>query len=279
MLSEKLKSINSKDLLLPAGIMLLVCGGTILLDQTLQTGWLSQTVVIAAGLLLAAGGLLARSMLWTLCGGLFAAVGAGSFFLLLAVEQPWSTRLGVFLVCFGLGWLLVLMACVLFLEQKPWWALLPGGLSAALGICFLFSPLRLVDFILYAGLGIGIPLLAWGSLKPLMGLIIPGCLLLGAGVGIYLAWAEVLESTDLAQTGIMLVFFALGWVLITLFARLVTTKLIWWPLIPGGILAVVGWGLYIGGNPNNALSFISNTGSITLILFGIYLILLRRGIR
>ena len=83
----------------------------------------------------------------------------------------------------------------------------------------------------------------------------------------------------LAQTGIMLVCIGLGWLLITVFSRVITAQFVWWPLIPGGILAVVGWGLYIGGNPNNALSFIGNTGSIALILFGIYLILLRRGIR
>jgi hypothetical protein len=40
---------------------------------------------------------------------------------------------------------------------------------------------------------------------------------------------------------------------------------------------MVGWGLYIGGNPGNALSFIGNTGSIGLIVFGIYLLLMRRG--
>jgi hypothetical protein len=77
----------------------------------------------------------------------------------------------------------------------------------------------------------------------------------------------------------MLVVFGLGWLLITVLSRIITPGIVWWPLIPGGILAVVGWGLYIGGDPGNAISFISNTGSIALILFGIYLLLLRQGIR
>jgi len=77
----------------------------------------------------------------------------------------------------------------------------------------------------------------------------------------------------------MLVIFAIGWGLIVLFARMLTEKFIWWPLIPGGVLAVVGWGLYIGGNPANAANFVANTGSIGLIIFGLYLLLMRRGIQ
>jgi hypothetical protein len=76
----------------------------------------------------------------------------------------------------------------------------------------------------------------------------------------------------------MLVWFALGWGLVTIFARVQTFKFVWWPLIPGGILAMVGWGLYIGGNPQSAVGFIGNTGSIGLLIFGIYILLLRRGI-
>jgi len=75
------------------------------------------------------------------------------------------------------------------------------------------------------------------------------------------------------------VCFALGWGLIILFSRVTTQKFIWWPLIPGGLLAVVGWGLYIGGDPHNAVSFIGNTGSIGVIIFGLYLLLLRKGIQ
>ncbi|MEM5774302.1 MAG: hypothetical protein AAGU05_04815, partial [Anaerolineaceae bacterium] len=77
----------------------------------------------------------------------------------------------------------------------------------------------------------------------------------------------------------MLVIFGLGWLLITVLSRFVIEKPVWWPLIPGGILVMVGWGLYIGGNPSNALNFVSNTGSIALIMLGLYLLLLRRGIR
>ncbi len=276
---NKQKKYNDSTLLLPAGITLLVSGGSILLDQSLKTGWLSQAVVIAAGFLLLAGGLLLRSLFWTLAGSLFTTLGAGSFFMLQEVQRLWNVRLGGFLAFFGLGWLAVFLFAILLLRRQPWWMLLPGGLGTALSLCFLFSRLRVLDFVLYVGLGIALPLLIWGAFKRLFGLIIAGCLLLGASSGVYMGWGGAVESADLAQTGIMLVIFGLGWLLITLFSRVITQHVVWWPLIPGTILAVVGWGLYIGGNPSNALTFISNTGSIALMLFGIYLILLRRSIR
>jgi hypothetical protein len=109
-------------------------------------------------------------------------------------------------------------------------------------------------------------------------LLIPGSLIVTIGLGIYFAWTELTEANTLLQTGVMLVWFALGWILISLGARVMNRKYVWWPLIPGGILAVVGLGLYIGGDPGNALGFISNTGAIVLMVFGLYLLLMRKGI-
>ena len=77
----------------------------------------------------------------------------------------------------------------------------------------------------------------------------------------------------------MLVWFALGWVLVTILSRVIEKRFLWWPLIPGGVLLTVGSGLYIGGDPESTLGFLGNTGSIGLILFGIYLILLKFGIK
>jgi len=96
---------------------------------------------------------------------------------------------------------------------------------------------------------------------------------------VYLAWGTGMAPNALSQTGLMLVCIAFGWIMITVFSRKVTDQFIWWPLIPGGIIAMTGWGLYIGGNPGEAASFIGNTGSVGLIVLGMYLLLLRRGIK
>jgi hypothetical protein len=182
------------------------------------------------------------------------------------------------LVSLSFSCILLFPLSITVLNQRHWWPLLPGGIIGGLSLCFLTNSLEPLDFIFFIGIGTSLPLLFWGTFNRLFGLIIPGSLLLGIVPGIYLAWGEIIEKSGLAQTGIMLVCFAFGWILITLFSRAITEKIVWWPLIPGGILGMVGWGLYIGGNPGNALSFIGNTGSITLIIFGLYLILLRRGI-
>jgi hypothetical protein len=121
--------------------------------------------------------------------------------------------------------------------------------------------------------------LLWGWVEKLFGLLIPGCLLITTGPGISIAWSHVTSPQGLVETGVMLVWFALGWLLITVFSRILYKKFTWWPLIPGGVLAMVGWGLYIGGNPANALGFVGNTGSIGLIIFGVYLLLLRFGMQ
>jgi hypothetical protein len=121
--------------------------------------------------------------------------------------------------------------------------------------------------------------LASGYGYKLLGLIIPGGILIGIGPGIYFAWGATSEVNPLASTGLMLMYFAVGWFLISLFAKLIKNIIIWWPFIPGGIIAVTGFGLYLGGNPDNAAALIGNAGSISIILFGFYLLLWRKGIK
>jgi hypothetical protein len=156
------------------------------------------------------------------------------------------------------------------------WLLLPFLTFVSISIPFIKNEINLLDFILYIGIGIGINFLIAGINWRLFGLVIPGALILGIAPGLYFGWENTTAINPLEQTGIMLVGFAFGWGLITIASRALTKKFVWWPLIPGGILAVVGWGLYIAGNPESAIGFIGNTGSVGLIIFGIYILLMRR---
>ena len=205
-------------------------------------------------------------------------MGAVFAFSAMADLSP-APRIGIILVGFGMGWFLITLLSIFILHRIAWWTFLPAGTLGSLGFCLVLSPVRLIDFVLYLGIGIGLPLLVWGIFRHILGLIIPGCIVTTVGTGIFMAWQGSGEANSLAQTGVMLVWFAIGWGLITLFSRSLFQKFIWWPLIPGGVFAVVGWGLYIGGNPGNASSFISNTGSVALIIIGLYLLLIRRGIQ
>jgi len=261
------------------GIVLIVFGLIILFDQYLKTGWLTLVVFPAAGLILLVLGILYHRMGLAIPGSIIAGLGIGGFlYFSPLVNLSVQNRIGFLLLAFSLGWMSIAVLGGIMNGKIAWWAFLCGCIFGSLGACFLFTTLRVVDFGLYLSFGLGLAFLAWGMAGRLFGLVIPACLVLGAGSGVYLAWGYSLEVNELAKTGLMLVCFALAWLLITICSKVISDKFVWWPLIPGGIIAMVGWGLYIGGNPGNAVNFIGNTTSIGLILFGLYLLLLRQGI-
>lgn len=267
------------NLIFVLGLALITLGLVVLLDQFLRTGWLVLALIPGIGFVFLVAGILTRKISFIIPGSLILFTGLGLMAGLHWFSTYWFRVLGAALIGLATGWTAISLFSGLFTEKFYWWALIPAGAVASLSVIFMFTALRLLDFVFYLLTGIGIILLGVGIYQRLFGLIIPGCLLSGIGPGIYIAWARNIEPNRIAQTGQMLVWFALGWGLITLFSRVVTTKFIWWPLIPGGVLATVGWGLYIGGNPQNAVSFISNSGSVGIIIFGLYLLLLRRGIQ
>ncbi len=261
------------------GIILISMGSLFLLDQFLKTGWLTLAIVPLLGMGLSIGGILYRKSGLAIAGALLLGLGIGGGVMLNSFTRwDWPQRIGLALLSFALGWVLVSSITIWSNKIFSWWALIPAVVIGSTGACFLFTSLRFLDFVLYIVTAMGILFLALGVYTRLLGLIIPGALLFGIGPGVYVGWGIPDDPTSiLARTGSMLVVFALGWGLITLFSKMVIAKFIWWPLIPAGILAVTGWGLYIGGEPGGALHFIGNTGSIGLIIFGVYLLLMRRG--
>lgn len=286
------KTVKTYSFRTVAGILLLLAGSILFLDRFLKTGWLSLLVLPAIGIFLYLWGFRRKVAGLIIAGGLLGAIGIGGMAAwgpavrlslpgqieLTIVPHSLLAQMGLLALYTGIGWVVIVITTAAITSRPTWWALIPGGVLLALGGCLLFSPLRWVDFVLYGTLGVGLPLLLWGLITRLIGLVIPGCLLSGIGPGIYLAWKIPAAGNGLTQTGIMLVCFSIGWVLITVAARRVVQKPVWWPLIPGGILAMVGTGLYIGGDPTHAIGFIGNTGSIALMIFGLYLLLMRKGI-
>jgi hypothetical protein len=274
------KHISDNHTYRTAGIILIGSGFVYIVDQWLKTGWLTLLVLPFLGALGVFYGIRIKRMALAIPGSLVSGLGWGSFFLLnKLIPIADLTRGGLLLVCLGAGFIGILAATNYSQKELALWSLVPGFLLAAAGVPLILDQITFFVFILSIGAGLGLAFLLWGMLQKLLGLIIPGCLLLGIAPGIFFAWSKSGDFNGLTETGVMLVWFALGWGLITIASRILTHKFIWWPLIPGGLLAVVGWGLYIGGDPGNALSFIGNTGSIGLIIFGIYLLLLRRSFK
>jgi len=191
-------------------------------------------------------------------------------------------QLGVASLTVGIIFLAVVALTMLLSKRTAWWAIIPGSLFLAAGICLIAGRDLYFSLVLYLPLGLGIAFMAWGLRANLFGLTIPGALLIGIGPGIYLGWHKQLEesaSASLTSTGIMLVCFALSWGLVILSYRVLKQKFIWWPIIPAGVLFVTGLGLFLGGHPSSSVSFFSNAGSIGLIIIGIYLMLMRREVK
>jgi hypothetical protein len=263
-----------------AGIILILAGLALFVDRFLQTGWLSFTILPAVGFFLYFSGLKQHNTWLILAGGIVSGIGTGVAMALspITYHPSLASQVGLFSIYSGIGWVAVVVSTRLFSHKALLWGIVPAGVLCGVGYYFIFTPMAWYDLVLCLGLGTGFSLLIWGLISKLIGLVIPGCILVSAAPGIYLAWRAPETGNPLVHTGIMLVWLALGWALITLSGRILIHRFLWWPLIPGGILAMVGWGLYIGGDPENALVFISNTGSVGLMIFGLYLLLMRKGI-
>jgi hypothetical protein len=272
--------IESKKGIPPiVGFGLIAVGISVLVDQFLKTGWIVFAIVPITGVIMLTEGMRTRKIGLIIPGSLVLGLSIGGIvFLSHLINLPVEKKVGLLIFFFAFGWIMIPVFQRVAGGHGLTWALVPGGIIASIGLCFLFSQLLFVDFVLYLVTGVGLVLLLWGIYRRLFGLIIPGCLLTTIGPGIYFAWGTSLATNALTKTGMMLVVFSLGWGLLILFGRMLTARFVWWPLIPGGIFAVVGWGLYIGGDPGNAMSFIANTGSIGLIIFGLYLLLMRKSI-
>lgn len=182
---------------------------------------------------------------------------------------------GTLLISFGASCLILYLIFMRKWRQTYWWLSVPAGLGISLGACFLLSAAKFIDFIFYIGIGLGAALLFWGIGAKLLGLIIAGSVVISVAPGVTFSWKSLGIDNPISQTGVMLVWFGLGWALITISSRVISDKFTWWPLVPGGILGMVGLGLYLGGNPNITESFLTNSTLMSLLLFGIYIILMR----
>ena len=217
-----------------------------------------------------------KRIAWVIVCSLAASLSMAAFLLLLPESiLPLRLRLSGGVISFGFGWFLIWYGAKKVYGGYWWWAGVPGSIILSLGVCILFSNLGFWDFVFYIGAGTGIGLLAWGISERLLGLIIAGSITLTTAPGIAFSFNYFSPSAVLSQIGIMLIWFAVGWGLITISSRVVYEKYLWWPLIPGGILGVVGFGLYFGGDPLIGSTLLENTSAFGLVIFAGYLILFR----
>jgi hypothetical protein len=151
------------------------------------------------------------------------------------------------------------------------------GLGGGIALILIGAGLLLnqwLDIGLYLVLLVGAGFLIWGVFSRKGGLIIPGGVLSGIGLGILVTegpWSIPVANPN----GLFLICFALGWFLITLLTGLFTSSTQWWPIVPGGIMAILGAAVLLREDPRVWQDYSGCIVSLILILLGVYLIVRR----
>jgi hypothetical protein len=118
--------------------------------------------------------------------------------------------------------------------------------------------------------------LTWGLLTRNFGLIIPGGILGGLGLGLFTMVGPLSSLFAGAQPGVFMLCFAAGWALITLLSPITSDRVHWWPLIPGAVIGLVGLFLLGGGFTWAIMQLMGYAWALILIGIGVYLLLRRK---
>lgn len=157
-------------------------------------------------------------------------------------------------------------------------------LTAGIGLIVIGLLILVAQFVQSDWMGLlflpalGLIFLVWGSVARNVGLLIPGGILSGIGLGVFLNEVVFPGLEGAGTGGVFLTSFGLGWGLITLLSAIFTDQVHWWPLIPGGILGLIGGLLLMGGAGLAVLEIVGRWWPLGLIGLGLWL-LLRRGSR
>ena len=157
-------------------------------------------------------------------------------------------------------------------EKRNEW--LGGIILIGLGLFFLANQFISFDWDqlgVYFLPALGLLFLLGGIFTREAGFIIPGGILSGIGWGAVLVTGPFADTGDVAG-GVFILAFALGWALIVGLTAVFTAKTHWWPLIPGGIIALIGAGILFGGFFMQGLTLLGQIWPVFLILLGLYVL-------
>ena len=138
-----------------------------------------------------------------------------------------------------------------------------GGILLVLAGLFMLLQ-QFVDFELSGSVflaTLGLFFILWGATSREHGLLIPGGILSGLSLGVFLTEdASELIAAPYDGGGVVVLCLAAGFALITLLTQIFTSDKGWWGLIVGGILALVGVGIIIVESPDaSALKMVTET--------------------
>jgi hypothetical protein len=124
---------------------------------------------------------------------------------------------------------------------------------------------------------LGLIFLIWGIVVRNPGLLVPGGVLTGLGVGVLLA-QDVFKTSDQQSGAVILISMGVGFLIITPLSLLVARRRQYWALVPGAILLLIGAAILVGGVALQVVQDIGMFWPLILIAAGVY-VLWRAGFR
>ncbi len=119
---------------------------------------------------------------------------------------------------------------------------------------------------------LGVIFLAWGFLQRRGGLMIPGGILTGLGLGVVAQQTILAGSSADVRGAIVVMGLALGFLAIMPLCQLVEGRFQWWPAIPGGILLAVSLVMLAGPGGVVVLQAVNFLWPVALIVVGAYML-------
>jgi hypothetical protein len=136
------------------GVMLMLFGLVLIAARWIELGAL---VMLIPGVVMLVWGCISREAGWIIPGSIVSSIGIGATVLeKTAVSSASETAQGAtFLLIFGLGFALITLLTRVFTGTAHFWALIPGGIMAAIGAMLFFggSEFFLLEFsnLIWAG--------------------------------------------------------------------------------------------------------------------------------
>lgn len=146
---------------------------------------------------------------------------------------------------------------------------------AMIGLGGLFLLLNAFDRVWLALPVIGVAFLVAGIVTRQAGLLIPGGIMGGISLGIFLIEGPFTLVSEDDKGGLFMLAFAAGWFSIALLS-LLTPERQWWALIPGGVMALIGLAALGGGIWGSLLRVLGFGWPVVLIAIGVYSLLRHR---
>jgi hypothetical protein len=156
--------------------------------------------------------------------------------------------------------------------EQSWVA---GAVLVAIGVLLLIAQLAGSDIIHLLVLpGVGLVFLVAGLVSRRAGFMVPAGILLGLGAGVLLGTRVFTGISDEITGGIIMLGLGAGFILVMLLSTLTREGAHWWPLIPGGILSLIGGALLLGEGAASAVGrVLSLAWPLGLIALGAWFLL------